>query len=408
MAKLSLNNIPMNVFKVNASDSSNASATRAKIIGAGRLLTFEYARKGQDALSGMKLNSGTVLDSMKYKELNEKFQAEHLLYAAKIACDSIGAEAPESYAEFKRQALNFYGNPVFYRVLQGIYQEIIQPIIPAVYSTAVDTFADVVEVGFGETAQVTIGSNDIPVFQDSSWGAQRSIPRNRFYDKDYVLNPQPKACYITAKWVQLVGLGFDFGRFFANVTAGMYAKTVGIWNAAMTAAASDTTLIPTNLTQTFSAINWVRLANKIAAHANTSIDNVTAFGGAVALAKVLPYQVTGSTNADMDAALAMLLGADVIRSGQLGEYYRVKLQQLTDAVIPGTQNSTIATILPEDRIWMMASNGRKPMTIAYNSATPITFEIQPEKSADFEIGMIMTTALDCVSIFSNKVGIVTI
>lgn len=408
MAKLSLNNIPMNVFKVNASDSSNASATRAKIIGAGRLLTFEYARKGQDALGGMKLNNAAGLDSMKYKELNEKFQAEHMLYAAKIACDSIGAEAPETYDDFKRQSMKFYGNTTFYRVLQGIYEEVIQPIIPAVYSTAVDVFADVIEVGFGETAQVTIGSNDIPVFQDSSWGAQRSIPRNRFYAKDYVLNPQPKACYITAKWTQLVGLGFDFGRFFANVTAGLYAKTVGIWNAAMTAAASDTTLIPSGLTQTFSAINWVRLANKIAAHANTSIDNVTAFGGAVALAKVLPYQVTGSTNVNMDAALATLLGADVVRSGHLGEYYRVNLQQLTDAVIPGTQNSTISTILPDDKIWMMASNGRKPMTIAYNSATPITFEIQPEKAADFEIGMIMTTALDCVSIFSNKVGIISI
>lgn len=407
MKNITLGNIPSDVFKVNASAVSNGSRTRDQIVKAGRLLTKEYAVKGQNALN--KVNAvAPVLNSNQYRELNEKFQADHMLYAAKIACDAVGTEAPDSYDAFKRQALNFYGNSIFYRVLQGIYQEIITPIIPAVYSTAVDTFADVVEVGFGETAQITVDSNDIPIFQDSSWGAQRSIPRNRFYAKDYVLNPQPKACYITAKWTQLVGLGFDFGKFFANVTAGMYAKTVGMWNAAMVAAASDTTLIPSGLTQTFSSLNWVALANKIATASNTSIDNVVAFGGAVALAKVLPTQATGSTNADMDAALAMLLGESVIRSGYLGEFYRVRLQQLTDAVIPGTQNSTISTILPANKIWLMASNGRKPMTIAYNRETPITFEIDPEKSADFEIGMIMTTALDCVAIFSSKVGIITI
>ena len=412
MAKLSLNSIPNSVFKVNAADTADGNATRASIVSAGRLLTAEYAKKGTNAVHAALHNNAhtltSILDDKQYKELNERFQAEHLLYAAHRVCDFTGETAPESIDEFRRNSLRFYGNKNFYTVLQGIYQEILTPILPRVYSEAVSAFAEVEEVGFSETLSIAIDSNDIPIFQDTAWGAQRSIPRNRFYMHEYTLNPQPKAAQVFAKWTQLVGLGFDFGRWFANITAGMYAKTMGMWNAAMTAAASDTSLVPSGLTYVFSNQNWITLANKLAAVNNTSINNLMAFGNAVALSKVLPTQATGSTNVNMDAALATLLGADYIRAGYLGEFLSVRLMPLTDVVIPGTQNGNVTTMLPADKIWMMASNGRKPLTIAYNRETPITFEIDPTKSGDFELGINMTIALDSVAIFSSKVGLVTI
>ena len=48
------------------------------------------------------------------------------------------------------------------------------------------------------------------------------------------------------------------------------------------------------------------------------------------------------------------------------------------------------------------------MTIAYNAATPITIEMDPTQTADFEIGINLTIALDMVAIFSSRVGHVTI
>ena len=411
MAKLSLNSIPTSVFSANASDVADNSIARANFVSAGRLLAVEYAKRGANALRTSAKIGGhyePMLNQIQYKELNEKFQAEHLLYAAQLACAQIGTAAPENFEELKRQSANFRNNEAFYRVLAGVWQEILTPILPTTYSEAVATFAEVYEVGFNETQEITIDSNDIPIFQDSSWGAIRSTPRNRFYAKSYTLNPQPKVAKIAAKWSQLIGTGFDFGRYFANVTAGMYAKTMGMWNAAMTAAASDTTLIPSGLTQTFSSVNWVTLANKIATVNGTTIDNVIGYGGAVALSKVLPYQATGSSNADMDAALAMLLGADYIRSGQLGQYMQVRLQQFTDAVVPGTQNDAITTILPTNKIWMMAANGHRPLAVAYNRDTPITLEVDPMKAGDMEVQMIMTIALDMVAVFGSKIGIITI
>lgn len=412
MNKLSLNSVDQSCFRVAASETADKSKARADIVSEGRLLFWEHSRKGTDALrkaSGNSISSGECkLNDTAYSQLNKTFQAEHLLYAAKKACEVTGEDAPESFEKFKAMSQNFYSNGIFLKVLQGIYQEIVYPILPAVYSEAVDRFADVVEVGFGETYAISVGSNDIPVFQDSAWGAARSVPANRFYSKDITLNPQPKTAEIRMKWMQLVGNNMDFGRFFANLVAGMYAKTMAMWNAALTTAATGYTYIPSGLTNTFSSTNWVTLANKLAAVNNTSISNLFATGSAVALAKVLPTQVTGSTNVNMDAAIATLLGADYTRAGYLGEFMAVRLMPLQDAIIPGTQFSTVSTVLSATDIWMMAGNGYKPLTIAYNRDTPISIEIEPERTASFELIFNLSIALDSACVFASKIGHITV
>lgn len=401
MAKLNLNSVSNEVFAINGNDQ------REDIVAKGRVLFYEHALKGKMAILSAKGQNTPVQRTMNdrgYKQLNEQFQRESLLYAAKLACASTGKKAPESWEEFKRNGGEYYGNARFYAVLQGIWQEVIIPILPAVYSEALSDFAETVEIELGQTYAVSIGSNDIPVFQDSSWGASRSVPRNRFYSRDYTLNPTPKSCWITAKWMQLVGTNMDFGVFFANMVAGMYAKTMGMWNEAMTTATEDTSLIPTNLNFTFNNQNWVKGANKIAALNNTTISDVFATGGTVALSKVLPNTVTGSTNVNMDAAIATLLGADYTKAGYLGEFMAVRLMPMRDVIIPGTQNTTVETMLSENDIWMLAGNGRKPLTIGYTSGTPISIEMDPTRTGDMEIGLNLTISLDSVATFASKIA----
>lgn len=410
--KLSLNGINPAVFKVSSADTADNTRERADIVGTGRVLAYEYARKGTNALHaalGMKNSEiAPMISDAQYKEANDKFQQAHLLYAARQADSLMGCPGPTDFDAFKRNGKQYYRNEMFLRVLAGIYTEIINPILPRIYSEAVGVFADVYEVGFGETRQITIGSNDIPVFQDDAHGAYRSKPRNQFYTKDYTLNPQPKTAMISAKWIQLVGNNVDFGRFFANIAAGMYAKTMGMWNAAMTAAVSDTSLVPSNLSVTFSTQNWVKLANRLSAVNNTAITNMIAFGSYPALAQVLPTEVTGSTNVNMDAAIATLLGADYVRSGYLGEYMGIRLMPLTDVIIPGTQNTTVDTMLSDSLIYVMAGNSRRPMAIGMNSADPLELNIDPYASGDMSLGLSLTYNIDVVSIFADHIGVVTI
>lgn len=406
-----MNSINPGVFKVSAAETQGDNA-RAALVGAGRMLAYEYARKGTLAMRaalGNKDNEiASVLSAEKYKETNDKFQAAHLLYAAKQADAILGKVGPKDFEDFKRHGQNYIKNDMFLKVLMGIYQDILTPILPRVYSEAVGIFADTYEVGFGETQQITIGSNDIVLFSDSAWGASRSVPRNRFYSKDYTLNPQPKTAQINAKWTQLVGNNVDFGQFFANIAAGMYAKTMAMWNSAMAAAISDTSLVPSNLSVTFDTQNWVKLANRLSAVNSTSISNIMAIGSYPALAQVLPQDVTGSTNVNMDAAIATLLGADYVRAGYLGEYMAIRLMPLQDVIIPGTQNTTVDTMLSDSTIYMMAGNGRRPMAIGYNSDVPITLEVDPSKAGDMELAINLTTALDLVAIFADHVGVCSI
>ena len=416
MNKLSFNSIDPNAFRVMPGETGGAAdlrRDRADIITEGRLLYSEYARKGVAAIRAASGNpesvGAPVLSAQGYAELNRKFQQEHLLYCAKRACAMDDMDAPEDYAQFRAMGQRFYANANFLRMLQGIYQEIITPIAPRVYSEAVDTIADTVELGFGETHAISVGSGDIPVFQDSAWGSARSVPANRFYSKDITLNPQPKTAEIRAKWMQMVGNNMDFGAFFSNIVSGMYAKTMAMWANTLAAATSGgASYIPAGLTGTFNQLNWVTIANKLSAANNTTLGNLFATGSMVALSKVLPTQVTGSTNVTMDAAIATLLGAEYTRGGYLGQYMGVRLLPMMDALKPGTQFTTVDTVLSPNDIYMMSGNGRKPLTIAYNSATPIQVEIRPENTASFEYIVNLTIALDVAAVFSSRVGMITV
>ena len=400
------------MFKVSSAEASDGTKARADIVSAGRLLAYEYSRKGANAMRSALGNKDNQIASMiseqEYKETNDKFQKAHLLYAARQADAILGKAGPKDFDEFKRNGNQYYRNDGFLRVLAGIYTEIINPILPRVFSEAVSIFADVYEIGFGETQEITIGSNDIVIFNDDAHGAYRSKPRNYFYDRTYTLNPQPKTAQINAKWVQLVANNADFGRFFANIASGMYAKTMGMWNSAMTAAVADTSLVPSNLSVTFSTQNWVKVANRLSAVNSTPISNQIAFGSYPALAQVLPTEVTGSTNVNMDAAIATLLGSDYVRAGYLGEYMAVRLMPLVDVVIPGTQNTTVDTMLSDSTIYMMSGNGRKPMAIGMFGSDPLELTVDPYAAGDMSIGLSLTYNIDVVSVFADHIACITV
>ena len=406
MSKLSFNSISDDIFAVNGTNND-----RDEIVAAGRAIAYDYAARGTNNLHkalGLAENAQRRISDSEYATLNKYFKENHFLFAAKIACLQNGTKAPEDFAEFKRLQANFRNDRTFLATLMGIYREVLTPIIPAVYSEAVGIFAETVTVGIGESYEVEISSGDIPIFQDSAWGAARSVPRNRFYSKTYTLVPQPRTAQINAKWSQLVGNNVDFGRFFANITAGIYSKTLALWNSTMTAALSNTALVPAGLQYTFNTQNWVTLANKISALNNTPISNLVAIGGAVALSKVLPTQVTGSTNVNMDAAIATLLGADYTQTGYLGEFMGVRLMPITDAVVPNTQFGAVQTVLDQSKIYMLAGNGYKPLTIAYNEDTPIQLEVDPSKAGDMELAINITISLDAIALFQSKVGIANV
>lgn len=400
MKNLMLCSISPDVFKANAqADKNGGDRNRANLIASGRLLMQEF---GVHALTGKYLK----LNQMSYSELNEKFSQQRVLFAARRADEEIGREPLTEYDDFRRNSQRYMRNGTFLRALQGFDEDVLYPILPRTYSDAVEQFADVTFVGFGETKVITVGSNDIPFFMDSSWGASRNVPANTLYDATYTLNPQPKTAKMMVKWVQFIGNGLDFGRYYTSIAAGMYAKTMAMWNATLVAASENTALVPTNLSITYSSTNFVQLANTLSALTATPVNGMVAFGSLVALNKMLPNQVTGASNVNMDAAIATLLGPEYMRMGYIGEQAGVRYMPLMDAIVPGTQNSSPTTVLPTDMAWMMAARSYKPITIAINADTPIQLEYDPVNTADMTMGVNVTTALDMVAVVASKIGVI--
>lgn len=408
MNNLSLNSVSQSIFRVNSENGSE----RDDLIAMGRMLNYEHAVRGKrllvSALDDKKPLPEAHLSSDQYSRLNEKFQQKHLLYAAKKACEATGASAPENYSEFRKNAINFFQDKAFWNVLRVMYQECITPILPETLAEAVSIFADVVNIGFNETYTITVGSNDIPIFQDSSWGALRSVPANTLYAKEYVLNPRPKTASISFKYTQLIQSNFDFGAFFANVAAGVYAKITGMWQEALKLAVENTALVPAALNYTFNSGNWVNAANKVSALNRAGLNELIGVGSLLALSKILPDHANGSANTGIDAALSVLLGDKYVNAGYLAKFMGVKLMPMMDAVVPGTQNGEISTILDPATVYIMATNGRKPMTIGINKEAPLVLEFNPDTTSDLTMGMSITMAIDAVATFTSKCAVITI
>ena len=64
-ARIALNSINYDIFNVRANETADKTQDRADIVGLGRTLFYEHARKGQSAIfSALKANDSGLADSV--------------------------------------------------------------------------------------------------------------------------------------------------------------------------------------------------------------------------------------------------------------------------------------------------------------------------------------------------------
>lgn len=405
-----LNSLNPDIFKASSAEV-HGSQKRADIINVGRLLMAERAGRDMNAMSKIKgevpaFNSLMDSKGIDYEDANKKLQRNMMLYCAEMAGKVTGEDAPETYEDFMRMQRKYLSDRNFLRVLAGIVTDIITPVLPAVATGAMDWFAQTVYVPLGQTYEVEIGSNDVFLFEDDSWGASRSKTANYLYSDTKTLNPTLRTAKATWKWYQLVGNNVDLGRTFNAITAGLYSKITGIWGNALVAASTNTAYVPTNMQFTYSNTNWVTAAKRVALVNNTSVRNVIAFGDLLALSHVLPSTANGA-NTNLDAALSTMLGVDWAKYGYLGDFMGIRNFVLDNALVPGTQNTTITEVLPNNRVWMMAAGAYKPIYVAFEEGTPITIELDPSDTADMSIDILVSASMDAAPIFGSRLATIS-
>ena len=406
-----LNNLSSSIFAVNAAEFGG-SQERADIVACGRLLMAERAGRDLNKVR-IALNEQADytnrIDDKKYAEINEQLKTKMFLYAAKMACNQTGESAPETLADFQKAQRRFMNDRTFLKVLSGIFTEVVTPVMPAMLSNALDYLCETVFVPIGQTHEIEVNSNDVFLFEDDSHGAARSKPANRLYSKSFTLNPRPKTAKASIKWYQLLANDVDLGRYFNAIAAGMHSKIMAMWNAAMVAGAADSTFVPAGLTfAQYSTANFLTAVKKVKAVNNAYGGGVIAFGDIIALSKVLPSGIANAASVNLDAALAMLLGNEYARSGYLTGYGGAQLMALDQAIVPGTQNTTVTEMIDSTKIYFAATNGHKPVYLAMEDGYPITISLDPDETADRSIDIIVTSSLDAKPVFASKMAVMQV
>ena len=389
---------------VTALDGTKVS--RRDIISAGRLCMTEFA--------GLNLNSrpdakgafvSKLPDGVSYSEFARGTSDKILLFCASVANQQDGAPAPASVAEVRTNAGYAY-NPAFFRALAAITRDVLEPVYPLVMSdVAMGGLMQWESVPMGGTKEIDIKSNDYFKFEDGGWGTARSSSYNALYAKTVTINPKPYHCQAKIKWYQDIVNG-DAGRYFAAIMRGMWNKIYAKFIQSLTAAASNTALVPSALTvSTYTTANWNALTTKVAAVNGVSRADLLAFGEIGPLSKVIPTDGTGAAILGMQYGL----GERWFREGYLPNAAGVSLLEVMPAVVPGTQNSTIDTIGLGSSIYVTAKGGYgyAPIFAGYYEGTPMTIEMTPDKTGDLTIDLTVTAAIDVKAVVASKMGVMT-
>ena len=406
--ELKLNALDRRIYATNSGEDTTINGiSRREVVANGRLLTVEYVGRELNERPDMKGSFISRLDSKKISlsDYARKVTEDTIRYCAAIANRASGRDTEVTFESVTRDP-SYARDTTFLRTLAAITQDVLNPLVFSVMSdTTQGGLMQWEPIPFGGTKAIDIASNDVFLFEDSAWGSAKSASYNTLYDKTVTLNPHPYTTQAKIKWYQLMVNG-DIGRFYAAIIRGMESKIYAIFLSKLTGAVSNTALIPSGLTASgYTTGNWNLLTTKVAAANGIRRDNLLAFGTISALSKVIPTDGLGAAITGLQYGL----GEQWFRSGFLPNAAGVQLLEVTPAIVPGTQNSTIEIMDTGTNIFIAAKGGYgyAPIYGGYYEGTPLTLEMTPELTGDLTIDVTATAAFDTKAVFGSKVGVIT-
>lgn len=409
--KLKLNSISRDIFDAKGEQDHRVNCgsrtiSRRDLVAVGRLVACEYVGARLNEQPGTiekyqsRLNGAVDLATLSQSHSDDLF-----MFCATTANRAVGKEAPATVAEAKRN-LSYATDKTFLATLAAITQDVLSPIIFRVYDDiSARGLMKWEPIPFGGTKEITIQSNDVFLFEDSSHGAGRSASYNYLYAKTITLNPKVYACQAKIKWYQDVVNG-EAGRYYAAIMNGMWNKIYANFIQSLTSAVANNNAIPTGLTaSTYSTQNWNRITTLVAAANGIRRENLLAFGNIDALSNVLPTDGTGAAVVGLQYGL----GEEWFRRGYLPNASGVQLLEVDPVIVPGTQNSTLDTIGLGDSIYITAKAGfgYAPIYAGYYEGTPLTVTMTPSETADFTVDINTQAMFDVKAVFGSKIGVIT-
>lgn len=379
-------------FNLNKADARFSALTDAEklLVEAGFEVVKQYvAKKAQNSerKSFAELLSDVKIDGENDNDLIVEKMVKYSLEKAGVDVSNF---------ELKDIANPMLHNKVVFKeTFNNILSQIITPIIPAMISAEFMDFADIANIGWGDTARFQVKSNDIYYVTRIAEGVLSGSVQ-RVYNDELTVNPEPYNIKTTVDWYQVAAGIFDLGEFVYRIGISFSAYVTQMVIDAITnyiTANASTSYVVNG----FSTLTFARLAEILRA-ANGGA-RVRAYGTLAALSAIIP-------EASAYTGLREGLGEEWSKVGYIGVYKDVDLMRIPQILLPNTVNTTPLVGIPDTTVYLMADGGNKPVKLVFEGSA-ITIDIIPTESPDKEMGISVTHRMGMTFVAASKMGAVT-
>lgn len=389
---------------LNRADGKNVKLSRNQIVATGRMLACEYSGRKLSERPDLKGKYESMLTEkgIDYATLAKLHKESKFLFCAAIADAAVGREPVSTYEQAIKG--DYRRNATFWAAFNAIDVDVLSPIYPAVFEdVAAGGLMEIVKVAPGTTYEVNVDSNDVFLYEDSSWGSGRSTTKNYLYKHTVTLNPKVYSCNATIKWRQDVVDG-ESGKYYSALMQGMWNKMYAIFVQTLKAAAAQAKYIPVGLkAMSYTTKNFNRISTLVAAaNGLPGREDLVAFGEVGALSDLLPTDGLGGAITGLQYGL----GSEWFSQGYLPRVGKVSVVEVNPIIVPGTQNSSLDTIGFGNSIFIAAKGGRgyAPIYTALGDGSPIEITATPRETADFTIDINVGAYFDTKPVFASKLG----
>ena len=276
----------------------------------------------------------------------------------------------------------------------AILAEIINPILPMVSNEDfIRFFADVKQIGWGDTARFVKKSNELFKVNALGEGVLRGT-MEIMHDDELTINTAPATISSEVDFYQVDALNFDFGDFGLRAARSFEQYIfLGVIKCLTAATATNGAVFSAS---GFSKANWSTIAQKVSAANGGSV--VWAIGSLGALNNVVPSE-TG---------LQMGLGQRLADEGFLEKFMGVRLVCLDPAfATPYGVNTNGDLAFADDEIYFIGVGAYKPVGIVYEGDT-LVVERDYTHTPDKTYRITITMRVGMGAILGSKFGLLNL
>lgn len=314
----------------------------------------------------------------------------------RLVCENLGklGVANTRYeSSYETEGLNLFKNPSVGRNsgvrenFDAVVAQVITAFLPEVANDQFEGyFAEVHQIGWGDTATFPIESNDLFKVNSKAEGIRKGVDQPMF-DDEMTVNAKLVTIDTSIDWYPFAAGKFDMGAWAAKI-ARSFAAYIFI-----TVVKGLIGTHPFGAAYEENGVNpagWGRIRERVSA-ANGGM-NVIGVGTAVAL-----------SNVSLGGNFQVEIGEEMNKVGYLDQYLGVPLMAVKNVLRPGTTNTTAELVLPDNMIFMVPVAGQRPAKIVFEG-NEITVTCDPDHTSDVRYGISVELRVGIAIVKGAKYG----